>query len=179
MRPQVLSILCIALVAAPSTRAVPAGEGEDELRAATVLSFLRYSTWPGNPASNEPLVVGVLGRPSFMRVLGAVIAAKTVNGRGVRLVEFHPGEDPRCCHLVYFATDKKAEISPVLQVAGAFHVLTLGETDKFLDYGGAVSLAVVDGHMGFDVDLAALKRCGVEISSTLLRFGQIRRKRGT
>jgi prepilin-type processing-associated H-X9-DG protein len=55
----------------------------------------------------------------------------------------------------------------------------VGETDRFLDYGGAVNLLLVDGHMGFEVNLEAVKRCGVEISSTLLRFGQIRRKRGT
>ena len=57
---------------------------------------------------------------------------------------------------------------------GASHALTIGEADRFLDYGGAVKLLIVDGHMSFEVSPAALDRAGVSISSKLLRYGQVK-----
>jgi hypothetical protein len=61
-----------------------------------------------------------------------------------------------------------------LQAFSSEHVLTIGETDGFLEQGGAVNLFLMDGHMAFEVSLGTLTRSGVEISSKLLRFGQIR-----
>jgi hypothetical protein len=89
-------------------------------------------------------------------------------------VEIKPPIDPHCCQALYFATDKPAEINPILPSLGSAHVLTVGETDRFLEQGGAVNLFLMDGHMAFEVSLGALDRSGIEISSKLLRFGQIR-----
>ena len=60
------------------------------------------------------------------------------------------------------------------QACALSHTLTIGESDRFLEYGGAVNLFFVDGHIGFEVSLAALDRAGVSISSTLLRYGQVK-----
>ena len=166
--------LCISPCVCPGTP----GDGEDELKSATVLSFLRYSTWPGNPRPNEALTVGVVGRPSFAKALGGLLEGKSVNGRAIRLVELKPGADIRCCQLIYFATGKKTEIQQVLQNAGTIHTLTIGEDDKFLDFGGAINLELIDGHMGFEVNMEALGRSGVDISAKLLRLGRLRWRNG-
>jgi hypothetical protein len=79
--------------------------------------------------------------------------------------------------LIYVATAKTSEIQQVIQSVRSVHTLTIGEDDKFLDYGGAVNLLLIDGHMGFEVSLDSLNRSGVEISSKLLRLGEIRRRR--
>src|SRR5215471_12631794 len=123
-----------------------AGDGEDALKSATVLSFLRYSTWPTTPRSTDSLTVGVLGRSSFAKVLGGLLEGKSVNGHKVRLLELKPGLDFRSCDLIYFATDRRPDIEPALQSVGSSHALTIGEADKFLDYGGAINLMLVDGH---------------------------------
>ena len=181
MKPRIrwlAKLVVVALLAWPLAFPGAAGDGEDELKSATVLSFLRYSTWPESARPNEPFSVGVVGRPAFARILGLLLEGKAVNGRTVRLVELKPGSDPRGCQLIYFATDKKSDIEKALQVVVSSHALTIGEADRFLDYGGAVNLLLVDGHMGFEVSLEALDRAGVDISSKLLRLVQIRRRRG-
>ena len=155
-----------------------AGDAEDELKSATVLSFLRYSTWPQPARAGELFTVGVVGRPTFAKALAGLLEGKQVNGRAVRLMELKPGSDPRCCQIIYFATDRKSDIEPALQAVGASHSLTIGEADRFLDYGGTVNLQLIDGHMAFEVNMDALERSGVDISSKLLRLGQIRHRRG-
>ena len=66
------------------------------------------------------------------------------------------------------------QVRQTLAGARAAHALTIGETGRFLEDGGAVNLLFVDGHMSFEVSVEALDRAGVSISSTLLRYGQVK-----
>jgi hypothetical protein len=149
-------------------------EAEDELKSATLLAFVQNAHWSDRFAADTPLTVGVMGRPAFIRQLRTSVEGKSVNGHLLRIVEWNGTADPNCCQVFYCATEKSAEIKPVLQSFNAAHVLTIGEWDGFLDAGGAVNLFLTDGHMAFEVNLRALDKAGVEISSRLLRFGQIR-----
>lgn len=168
--------LVLAALAIPRSIAAPPPEPEDELKSAVVLSFLRYSEWP-RQAPDAPLTVGVAGRASLIEALRRTIDGKPVNSHAIRIVELNAAADPQCCNVVYVATGKAAEIKQTLLGPHSSHALTIGESDQFLDYGGAVNLLLIDGHMGFEVSLAAIDRTGVSISSKLLRFGQVRAAR--
>jgi hypothetical protein len=152
-------------------------EPEDELKSAIVLSFLRYSDWPRPATADAPLTVGVLGRPSLAQVLHAALDGKVVNNRPIRVLEIKSAVEPRNCEVLYVASDRTAEIKQALAEARSTHALTIGESEQFLDDGGAVNLLLVDGHMSFEVSLPALAGAGVEISSKLLRYGQIKGRR--
>jgi hypothetical protein len=167
-------MLVLASVASPPVFASPSVTPEDELKSAIILTFLRYSEWPGRAAPDLPLTVGVLGRPSLVPVLRRSLEGKPVNNRTVRVIELKSLSDPQCCQVVYLATGKASEIQQALTVARSSRILTIGEADRFLEYGGAVNLMVVDGHMAFEVNLSALEQSGVSISSKLLRYGQVR-----
>ena len=149
-------------------------EAEDQLKSAALLAFVQNARWAEQFAANTPLTVGVVGRPAFLRWLHSSMEGKLVNGHPIRVLEIAGPIDPQCCQVLYFATEKSADIKNGLQLIGSAHALTIGETDGFLAEGGAVNLFLLDGHMAFEVSLGALARSGVEISSKLLRFGQIR-----
>ena len=148
-------------------------EPEDELKAATVLAFLQYARWPQRTAAGPNLTIGVLGRPAMFDVLHRNLEGKTVNGRNVRVIDLALPADPRCCQAYYIATGRKEEINRALAGAAAAHVLTIGESNRFLEEGGAINLFLVDGHMAFEASMAALEQCKVAISSKLLRFGRV------
>ena len=151
--------------------AVGADEPEDELKSATVLTFVRHSEWLQG-AGTGPITIGVVGRPSMIRALHRTLDGKTANNRAIRIVEAKSSPDP--CQVLYVASDNSTEVRQTLAALHASHVLTIGETDRFLEYGGAVNLLIVNGHMSFEVSLEALNRVGVNISSTLLRYGQVK-----
>jgi len=156
----------------PGWPASPAADSEDELRAATVWLFMQYSQL--TPGADGAVTVGVMGRASFEQALRRTLEGKSSGGHPVRVVEIQ--SDLRCCQVVYLATGKSEEIRQVLQTAQPLHTLTIGESDRFLEHGGAVNLFISDGHIGFETSLDALDRCGVTISSNLLKFGQIRNR---
>jgi len=167
--------LCLATTMVLASIAPAAAWPEDDVKSAVVLSFLRYSEWPMSPADSH-LTIGVMGRSSMAVTLRRNLEGRAVNNRTVHVIELKPDFDPRCCQIVYLATNRESEIRPVLANSRSSPVLTLGETDRFLDCGGAVNLMVVDGHMAFEVDLITLAQSGVVISSRLLRYGQVRRR---
>jgi len=173
--PRLLTCLVLAALLPAGSRA---DEPEDELKAAVVLSFLRYGDWGQALPANAALTVGIIGRPEFAAVLRRSVEGKSVNDHAIHVVELKNAAE-RSCQVVYFSADKTLDTKAALQIPALAHVLTIGETRDFLDWGGAVNLFVLDGHMAFEVSLEALERCSVSISSRLLRFGQIRsRKKG-
>ena len=168
--------LVLALGIALRTSA--ADEAEDTIKSVAVLNFIRYSTWGGVP---DPLVVGVAGRQGFLDALRATLQNKQISGHTVRVVGVKNAAEAQSCQLLYLATARVAEIQPFLSSPVVTHALTIGETDRFLDIGGAVNLYLTDGHIAFEASLDALDRAGITVSSNLLRVGQVRargRKRG-
>ena len=149
---------------------------EDELKAAIVLSFVRFADWP-HTAPGTPITIAVFGRPAFVQVLRRTVEGKLVQDRPVRVVETKSMADAPATELIYFAVNRTPELKAYLLDPHFTHALTVGETKDFLELGGAVSLVEVDGHMSFEVSLDVLERTGITISSKLLRFGQIRGRR--
>jgi hypothetical protein len=174
-RPRVLA--SFALLGLLAGYCAATSDPEDELKSAIVLSFLRYSEWPHGASYDAPLTVGVVGRSSFAQVLRRALDGKVVNNRSIRVLELKSAAEPRGYEVLYVASDRTAEIKQALAEARSTHALTVGESDQFLDEGGAVNLLLVDGHMSFEVSLQALAGAGVEISSKLLRYGQIKGRR--
>jgi hypothetical protein len=147
---------------------------EEMIKSAAVLSFLRYSDWPRS--TGVSLTIGVLGRPSFFQVLHSDLDGKTVNGRTVRVVELKPNPDPHCCQIIYFGVKTSAELKQALTSAHSANVMTIGESEHFIDQGGAINLFIIDDRIGFEASLDALDHCGISIGSNLLRLGQIRNR---
>jgi hypothetical protein len=154
-----------------------AGDPADELKSAIVLSFLRYSAWK-DPVSAEFVQVGVLGRPALANILRRLVEGKTVNNRAIRVIDVKSAAEPCRCQIIYIATDRRAELQQVLQTAHSNRILTIGEADRFLELGGAVNLLEIDGHMSFEFNLETLEENGIDISSKLLRLGQMKKRRG-
>ena len=148
-----------------------ATEPEDELKSATVLTFIRHSEWRKDTAG--PISVAVLGRPAMARTLRRSLEGRTASNRPIHIVDANASADLNACHVVYIASDNSKEVLQILAGLRASHALTIGESGRFLEFGGAVNLLIVDGHMSFEVSRDAIEHAGVTISSTLLRYGQV------
>lgn len=126
-------LACLMLAVLPAV--LPADEPEDELKAAVVLSFLRYGEWEQVLPPNAVLTVGVLGRPEFAQVLRHSLEGKSVNGHSLRVVELKSAAEQAACHVVYFGADRTPDSKAALETSALARVLTIGETRDFLEWG--------------------------------------------
>jgi thermostable 8-oxoguanine DNA glycosylase len=106
--------------------------------------------------------------------LRRTLDGKIANNHAIRVVDAKAPVDPNSYQVLYVATDNNNEVRQALAGLHASHALTIGEAGRFLEYGGAVNLTIVDGHMSFEVSLEALDHAGVSVSSKLLRYGQVK-----
>ena len=162
--------LLLALTAAAAPLA--STEPEDELKAATVLTFLRHSEWQNPPAGGK-LTLGILGRSAMLDALRRNVDGKSANGRTVRVVFLQRPSDCLDCQAIYLASDNRDELKQHITGLRSSGLLVMGESDRLLELGGAVSLIIVNGHMSFEVSQDALSRSTIAISSKLLRYGRV------
>jgi hypothetical protein len=172
--------ICVLAIGCALNLCPAAVDPEDELKAAVVLSFVRYAEWPPSDSNSAPVIVGVLGRKSLADALRRTLEGKTAGSRKIQTLELKANQDARGCQIIYLALTKVSELKRELTAFNeSTRAITIGEDDKFLELGGAVNLHMTDGHVGFEVNVNTIESKGVTISSKLLRFGQVRRSAET
>lgn len=166
---RLLLLPCSLLLALPEAwSALP----ENEVRAAIVVNFMHYVEWPDNPPPTTDLLICVAGLGSTADALLGY-NGKSVHGRRV-LVESraYSSSAHRDCRVLFIGeTGIHSSTSWLRNVSGQA-VLTVSEGDDFLPNGGIVSLHRVGSRVGFDVNLAAMRRSRLRIGSQLLRLAR-------
>jgi hypothetical protein len=169
------ALLALALaIAGKAHAAAPPRTDERDVKAAVLCNLPKFVTWPARPVEDPrpaedplaPLVIGIVEPDPFGTTLDRLAASTRAGGRplAVRRLE---RPDPRL-H-VLFVPGGTRDTRELLAGAGP-GVLTVGESADFLEQGGMVRLAVVDGHVRFQIDPAAAARAGLTVSSQLLRL---------
>ena len=151
---------------------------EEDLKAALILSFVRFTEWPNPTTPDAPLVIGVYGQEELQQSLQQLAQGKTVQGRQIQIRSIRQATDVKQCHLIHFGSHSSRQVEEILLVARDLTVLTVGESDRFLSSGGLIHVFQQDGRLQFEVHLGALDRAKLSISSKLLRLGYVVKSAG-
>jgi len=159
------------LFASPLWAQSKAPSEEYRLKAAFVYRFPQFVEWP--PAAlhgHEAITICVLRPHPFGTLLRELIAGETLNGRPLAIRDIQRPSAIDGCHVVFVPGAGTATARAVLEAVGNHPVLTVGESSRFLDQGGVISLQVIDRRVRFEVSPAAAERIGLRLSSQLLRL---------
>lgn len=148
-----------------------------EVEAAFLAHFARYVTWPDAAfrTPREPFVIGVLGDDHVAADLQRILPRqKPVHGRTIALARSHTAQDLTHCHIVFIGA---VESTRVPQHLAAFarvgsRALTVGETEDFLEAGGAIRFVVEGSKVRFEINVRAADQAGLTISSKLLNLAR-------
>jgi hypothetical protein len=148
--------------------------GEYEVKAAFLYNFARFVEWPSAalPAATTPLTLCVLGDDPFGADLDRAVDGKDVNGHPLVVKRLKEFEDAVHCHIVFIATSDRTRLLRSLDGLRHASVLTVGETDDFLQLGGIINFDIRDNRVRFGINVAAATRAGIKISSKLLRLAE-------
>jgi hypothetical protein len=169
------AIACLAVLAGMPTLARPAAAQdtlEHESRAAFIYNFTKFIDWPPAALPPDEFRVCVVGDPRFATALDDMIAGEAVEGRPiVRRDPATPGE-ARDCQILYVSRQEPERGARTLTAVRHLPVLTVGDAPGFLEQGGAVRFLLEDGRVRFDVDMSAVERAGLTLTSKLLRVAR-------
>jgi len=145
-----------------------------QVKAAFLINFPKYVDWPADAfaETNSPIVIAVPGETKVAEEIQKIIAGRTVNGRKIVLKRLASGEEACDCHILFVSAAEQRR-SPNLQTRFKSGVLTVGESDDFLERGGIINLARRAQKIALEVNLTAAGNARIKISSGFLGVANV------
>ena len=184
VRAVVRTLARVGLVAAGLTGVAlchaQASVSEVDVKAALVFNFARYVEWPERAfASREaPLVLCVIGRDRFGSAFTALDGRKLQS----RLLKVRVGvtpEDSKGCHVAFIGDATERQVQLALRAVAGQPVLTVGDSEGFIDSGGAIGIVQGEQRLQFEISRTALDQAQLKASSQLLKLARAVLGRGS
>ena len=150
---------------------------EYQVKAAFLYNFAKFVEWPtGTLGRSGSIAICVLGQNPFGRMLEDTVSGKNVDGKTFVVRRVSDGKTAALCQILFVSSSERTRIEAMLGELRTGHVLTVGESDAFIDEGGIVNLKLDNGKVQIQISINAAEQAGVRISSKLLSLAQIIRK---
>lgn len=143
---------------------------EYRLKAAFLFHFAQFVEWPSSVLKNPPgpLVICVVGQDPFRGELEELVQGKSIDGRVLEVRHVKPIQDSRGCHLLFIGKKESAHVPELIAILRNTPVLTIGESDDFLQQGGIIRFCWEERKVRFEVNQEAAGKANLKISSRLL-----------
>jgi hypothetical protein len=164
----ILSLLW--LLAGISLNAQQPQPTEYQLKAAYLFNFARFVEWPKTAFQNptSPVVIGILGENPFHDDLSRVIGSKLVDTHPVVIKEFRSASEVTNCHVIFISSSEKKKLPEIFQSLKGSNVLTVGETERFIEAGGMISFFLERTKIRFQINKDAAEAAGLKVSAKLM-----------
>ncbi len=172
-RPSIKTLLlCFSLIFALEFTgfAQASPPSEYQIKAAFLFHFAQFVEWPPQAfdSPQSPIVIGVLGKNVFGDDLERTIHNKTVNHHPFQYEEIHSVKEATHCQILFISASEKSRLPKILKDLRGTNILTVSETDQFIQDGGIINFVIEDDEIHFQINDDAAKKAGLKISSKLL-----------
>ena len=141
---------------------------EYKLKAGFLFNFAKFVAWPTNaPGAAGLLRVGVLDDGPVYPIMVSELANKQVDGRTIEVVRCRQAEELKQCAMVFITRAESGRFKELKQAVAGTPLLTVGEFEGFAARGGCINFVRRGDNVRFEVNLEAVERAGLKISSKL------------
>jgi len=151
---------------------------EYEVKAAFLYNFAKFVDWPARSFGrlNEAFTICVADE-GFAGALEKVVQGETLNARRLAGRRIASPENMMGCHIIYIDSSRSRLIADMNALRDT-PVLTVGETEEFINEGGMIRFIETGHRIHFQVNADAIERSPLKLSSRLLRLAEfVRPKR--
>jgi hypothetical protein len=163
---KVATIVCAAWVPIRAQSSL-----EYSVKAALLLNFARFIEWPDRAFASPraPIIICVFAPNPFGESLDRALDGETVSGRIVSTRDVRTPADSAGCHMLFVPEGSESRAAALVRNGGP-HTVTVGESHRFEELGGAVSFVLEGGRVRFNVNLKPVEERGVRISARMLKL---------
>jgi hypothetical protein len=163
---QLISIALLGWMAASSAEQM----SEYSVKAVFLYNFTKFTQWPQSGQSTA-FELCVMGADPFGDAL-ATIEGKQAQGRELHVKRNVSLEEAKTCQVLFINEPEQSRLGTLLRRLEKVPVLTVGDTDGFAEAGGMIGLLMDDNRVQFEVNLKAVDKAGIKISSQLLKLAR-------
>lgn len=138
--------------------------------AAYLFNFGKFIRVAGTSEPQHPTFdICILGRDPIGRAMDDIAANESIGDRPVRVFRLSDASQGRKCDIVFISAYEGDAIREDLAVLDFADALTVSDAPDFLEHGGMIQFVPEDNHVRFEVNLDAVDRTHLVLSSELLR----------
>jgi hypothetical protein len=162
----ILVVAWITLIAQCGSALAAGPDRVDEygVRAALLVNFTKFVQWPHDGA----LAFCVTGDDVFTVAMAGAVGRRATGGREIAVRGLGPTDDFTRCDVAFVGRFVARYTVAILKQVQELPVLTMGESDAFLNEGGDVRVFIADNRIRFQISGSAAEKRGLKISSQLL-----------
>lgn len=151
-------------------------KGEYALKAVFLYNFCRFIDWPKSAfdSANQPIVIGIIGEDPFGSLLKEAVLGEKSRGRAIQIEHYNKPDAIGRCHLLFVSHSESNRTEKILAAVNGKSVVTVGETDAFLDHGGMIALTADKNRVRLHINPSLLKAASLDVSSKLLRVADVK-----
>ena len=167
----IMAAVAAGLLALPGPAVAQAqAASEYDVKAAFLYNFTKFVEWPPSAFSSDgSMWLCVLGEDPFSKSLD-LIASEGVGGRKLQVLRTPKLAEPGVCQILFISRSERDRMPEILKELRTSPVLTVADTDGFLDHGGIINFKLEGSKVRFEINQEAAERAGLKISSKLLQL---------
>ncbi len=161
------------LAASVPTRAQHAAEAsEPAVKAAYLYRLCSHVTWPSQPASTGPLVIGVMHAPQVHAELSLLVPGRKIDGRDIEVRRLQEADPVDTVHVLYVGREPALKNGSWARLAAHRGMLLVSDQPDGLVHGAAINFVRSGGRVRFEAAPDAADRHGLKLSARLLAVAE-------
>ena len=148
----------------------PAPPSEYQVKAAFLFHFAQMVEWPADRLGPDtrPMIFCTTGEDGIASALEAIVPGKQIATHPIELRRVSSKADFHDCHVVFIGGRDPQRAIPIVNRLRDSPVLLVGESEGFAQQGGVIELLLQNNKVRFDINVSAVQRARLKVSSRLL-----------
>jgi hypothetical protein len=142
---------------------------ERDVEAEDLLNFGRFLRYADAPPPRSSFDLCVLGQDELGKGIDSLASRGTIGNLPIHVRRETDAAATKSCAIVFISGSEGGRVREDLAILGGSDVLTVSELPEFLDRGGMIQFVHVEKQLRFAVNLDAVNRTHLILSSELLR----------
>ncbi|GAL84719.1 hypothetical protein MYP_1947 [Sporocytophaga myxococcoides] len=147
-------------------------EGEYSLKAAFIYRFTEYVDW-GGLKNSEEFKIAILGDTPLTANLIDIAENVAVGNREISVEEFDNLNEIDDCQILFVSRDSTTPLQAILNKFERRETLIVTEKDGYGEKGACINFFLSESKIRFEVNLVAVEKAGLGVSSQLLQHAVV------
>lgn len=161
--------LLVAGAVIPISIAQTSKPTEYDVKAAYLLNFGKFVRQVGEQPPRVSFDICLLGHDPMGPTIDDLAANQSIDKRPVHVRRIPDVTQTKGCAVLFISADEGDHLREDLAILSSSDVLTVSDAPDFLDRGGMIQFLLIQNHVRFAVNLNAVNRAHLVLSSELLR----------
>lgn len=145
---------------------------ESQLKAVFVLNFAKLTEWPADiRTEGGTFTIAIIGKEPPVAFTN-MLKGQTVHGARVSVRNIEEVAEVKGAHLVYITASERHRLTRIIRELNQQNILTVSDMAGFCEAGGMIGLVPVQNRLGFEVNLASIRKTKLAVGSQLLKLAK-------